>query len=220
MSTEKSISVLLVDDHALLRSALQHCLTAEEDIQVVGATENAENAITQAVLLKPDIILMDIDMPGLCCFEAAKVLHVRCPDTRVAFLSAFLNDHYIEQALAVQAWGYIIKTESETTVIQAIRGIADGITYFSPGIQERIVLCSGTMTLEKSKASRASRLSHREVDVLRYLARGLSHEAIAQTMSISKHTVHRHSVSIRRKLNIYDRVELARFAFREGLAQP
>jgi two-component system response regulator NreC len=219
MSKNKSISVLLADDHALLRGALKHRLDMEADIEVVATVESADRAIAEAVRLQPDVIFMDIDMPGLSCFEAIQILNVRCPQTRVAFLSAFQNDRYVEQAIAVQAWGYIVKSESEDTVIAAVRGIANGIAYFSPEIQERIVLGRRTMKLAKKQVSRASQLSVREIEVLRYLARGLSHEAIAETMSISKHTVHRHAVSIRRKLGIHDRVELARYAIREGLAE-
>lgn len=213
------ISVLLADDHALLRGALKHRLDAERDIHVTATAENAETAVAEAIRVKPNVVLMDIDMPGLSCFEAVRILHVRCPDTKVALLTAFHNDHYIEQAIEARAWGYIIKSESDDVVVAAIRSIAGGITYFSAEVQERIVLGHGTIAMAAKEVSRTSRLSDREIEVLRCLARGLSHEAIAATMSISKHTVHRHAVSIRRKLGIHDRVELARFAIREGLAE-
>jgi len=218
MDEQNTTRVLLVDDHALLRGALKHRLDAEADILVVATAENADAAIPMAVSLSPDVILMDVDMPGLSCFDAVKTLHVRCPQVRVAFLSAYHHDRYLEQAIAVKAWGYILKTEPEDAVIAALRSIAEGVPYFSPEVQERIVLGYRTTRLAK-RTSPVCRLSERELEVLRHLARGLSHESIAQTMSLSKHTVHRHSVSIRRKLAIHDRVELARYAIREGLTE-
>jgi DNA-binding NarL/FixJ family response regulator len=219
MADKQPITVLLADDHALLRGALQHCLNGQPDIRVVATAATADAAVTEAIRLQPDVILMDIDMPGLSCFEAVQALKVRCPETRVAFLSAFHNDNYIERAIEVRAWGYIVKNEPTESVLKAIRDIADGITYFSPEIQKRIILTDGTMRLPNRSVSPASRLSRREMEVLRLLARGLSHEDIAASLSISRHTVHRHAVSIRRKLNIHDRVELARYAIREGLAE-
>ena len=213
------ISILLADDHAMMRRLLGKRLEAELDMAVVAAVSNAEEAVTEALRLKPDIILMDIEMPGPSCFEAARTIRRQCPHTRIVFLSAFFHDRYIEQAIAAEAWGYITKSEPEDSVIQAIRKVSTGIAYFSPEVQARIVVDSSGVRLAHQGRSRVSLLTEREMEVLRYLARGLAKKEIAHTMHLSVNTVNRHTTSLMSKLDIHDRVELARYAIREGLAE-
>ena len=214
-----SISILLVDDHAMVRRLLGQRLEAELDMTVVAAVGNADDSITEAIRLKPDIILMDIDMPGLSCFEAAGTIRRQCPDTRIIFLSAFFHDRYIEQAMDVQAWGYITKNEPENSVLEAIRKVSAGFAYFSPEVKARIVVDSQGARLASQGKSRVSSITEREMEVLRYLARGMAKKEIAHTMHISVHTVNRHTTSLMSKLDIHDRVELARYAIREGLSE-
>lgn len=213
------ISILVADDHALLRGTLSHRLKEEPDLEVVASVGTTDEAVARTQELKPDIVLMDVDMPGMGCFEAARAIQAACPETRVVFLSAFFNDRYIEQALAAKAWGYIVKREAEETVITAIRKVAAGLTYYSEEVQQRLVFEHGSPHLASDGTSRVSTLSDREVEVLRYLARGMSKRSMAETMGISEHTVHRHTASLMAKLDIHDRVELARYAIREGLAE-
>lgn len=214
----KPISLLLVDDHALMRRMLADRIACEPDMLVVGTVEDAAAAVAEAIRQRPDIILMDIDMPGVICFDAARTIQELCPKTRIIFLSAFFNDRYIDQALAVEAAGYLTKTEPPESVIAAIRAVAAGKSYFSPQVQSRIVVDSDGIRLAQPKQSRASTLSGRELEVLRYLARGMSKKQIAQTMYISAKTVNNHTAHVMDKLDIHDRVELSRFAIREGLA--
>lgn len=214
----KPISLLLVDDHALMRRMLADRIACEPDMLVVGTVEDADAAVAEAIRQRPDIILMDIDMPGVICFDAARTIQELCPKTRIIFLSAFFNDRYIDQALAVEAAGYLTKTEPPESVIAAIRAVAAGKSYFSPQVQSRIVVDSDGTRLAQPKQSRASTLSGRELEVLRYLARGMSKKQIAQTMYISAKTVNNHTAHVMDKLDIHDRVELSRFAIREGLA--
>lgn len=212
------VTVLVVDDHAMLRTMLQNRLESEPGIRVVGGAGNAEDAISMVRESKPDIVLMDIDMPGMLCFEAAKVIVQASPNTRIIFLSAFFHDRYIEQAMAVKAWGYVTKSQPEETILDAIRNVASGVAYFSPEVQGRIVVDNAGPRFARPVVSRSSTLTQRELEVLRYLARGMSKKEIAQTVHISVNTVNRHTSSLMNKLNIHDRVELARFAIREGLA--
>lgn len=216
----KPVSVLVVDDHAMVRDMLARQLGAEPDLAVLATAANADEALAQAARLSPDVVLMDIDMPGMHCFDAARSLQSLCPRTRVVFLSAFFHDRYIEQALSVRAWGYITKTESEQSLLQAIRKVASGSTYFSPAVQARMVIDGPVPRLAAQASTRASTLSQRELQVLRYLTRGLAKKQIALQMQISMNTVHRHVQSLMTKLDIHDRVELTRFAIREGLAEP
>lgn len=213
------ISVLLVDDHALVRDALGSWLRGEEGIRVVGEVGSADEAVAMAVQHHPDIVLMDIDMPGLLAFEAARLIRSRSERSRIVFLSAFTSDRYIEDALKAEAAGYISKNQPPDTVVKAIRQVAAGGVYFSPEVQRRIVIESGGARLAKEGKTRVSTLTQREMEVLRYLARGLSKKEIAATMHLSVKTVDNHSASLMGKLDIHDRVELARFAIREGLAE-
>ncbi len=218
MSTEP-ITILLADDHALVRSTLAAALGNASGLKVLGTTSDADSAVAECVRLKPQIVVLDIDMPGILSFEAARVIRQRCPDTRVLFLSAFYHDRYIEQALAVEASGYVTKNEPPEVLIDAIRAAASGASYYSTEVISRIVVTSSGATLQADRRSRASTLTAREVEVLRYLARGLAKKEVSRLMHISLNTVNRHSDSIMSKLDIHDRVQLACFAIREGLAE-
>jgi len=214
----RPLVILIADDHAMVRGMLKRRLDAEPDMTVAAAVSNADEAVTAVLRLNPDILLMDIEMPGSDSFGVARTIRERCPDTRIIFLSAFFHDRYIEQALAVQAWGYVTKSEPEDSVIRAIRKVAAGLAYFSPQIQARIVVDSAGARLTHPRRSRVSTLTHRELEVLRYIARGMAKKEIARTMHISANTVNRHTTNLMTKLDIHDRVELARYAIREGLA--
>jgi len=214
------ITVILADDHAMLRATLANCLDNAPDMKVVASVGDAEAALAEALKLKPDVVVLDIDMPGLVSFDAARRLRARCPEIRIVFLSAFFHDRYIEQALAVQASGYVTKNEPPASLLDAIRSAVSGACYYSPEVLSRIVVTPQGAMLPSSRRSRASTLTQRELEVLRYLARGLAKKEIASLMHISVNTVNRHSDSLMAKLDIHDRVQLAGFAIREGLAEP
>ena len=215
----KTITVALADDHAMFRGALAQALGREPDIAVVASASNADDALAEVASVKPDVFFLDIDMPGMVCFDAARRTQNLSPQTRVVFLSAFFNDRYIEQALAAKAWGYVVKTAPESAVIEAIRCVAGGACYFSPEVKARLVFQDGHPHLTHATESRVSALTEREVEVLRLIARGLSQDEIARTMHISPNTVHHHTTNVRRKLDIASRTELVRYAIREGLAE-
>ncbi len=219
MTVSDQISIMLVDDHTMVRTTFRDRLEQEPDMTVVACVGTADEAIAQGARLSPDIVLMDIDMPGMLCFDAAKTICLRNADTRIIFLSAFFHDRYIEQALAVRAWGYVTKNETEQSLVEAVRRVASGVTYFSPDVQARMVVDARGPRLAHAGQSRTSTLTQREMEVLRYLARGMSKKEVAETVHISVNTVNRHTSSLMNKLDIHDRVELARFAIREGLAE-
>jgi DNA-binding NarL/FixJ family response regulator len=210
--------ILLVDDHDLVRSALRGMLDRDGAFEVVGECANAEEALHTAFGCTPDILLIDIDMPGMICFDAVRQMVTRLPNLSVIFLSAFYHDHYIEQALKVGAKGYVLKGDPPSILFAALREVAAGGAYFSAEVRARFALDKdGKVTGEGRTVT--STLTNREVEVLRYLARGLSKKEIAKTMHLSVKTVEHHSSSVMRKLDIHDRVELARYAIREGLAE-
>jgi DNA-binding NarL/FixJ family response regulator len=215
-----SISILIADDHELVRVMLENQLANEADIDVLASAIDAQQAIEQARLLEPDIVLLDIDMPGLLSFEAARTIRRNRPATRVIFLSAFFHDRFIEEALKAEASAYVTKNEPPASLIAAIRKVSQGFTYFSPEVQERLVVDLDGLTLKRRPHTRGYSLTVRETETLRYVARGLAKKEIAGIMHLSVRTVDAHVRNIMGKLNIHDRVELTRFAIREGLAEP
>ena len=214
------ITVLLVDDHELLRETLRERLEREALITVVGTASDAEEAIELASDRCPDIIVMDIDMPGLSCFDAARKIMAEQPDVRLIFLSAHAHDHYIEQALEVGALGYLTKNEPPETLVAAISAAMRNEGSFSEQVRSRLIIDPKRARLSDKSSSRVSTLSEREIETLRYIARGLPHKEIADLMDVGPRTIAKHTENLMRKLGIHDRVELARFAIREGLSEP
>ncbi len=213
-----TIRVLVVDDHALVRGALAERLQREPGLDVVGTAQTADEAVAKTSEVAPDVVLMDIDMPGMNCFTAAATIQSLRPESRVIFLSAFTHDRYIDQALAAKARGYITKREPPEAVVAAIREVASGGAYFSDEVRARIVVDHRGAKLAGPTRSRVASLTARETEILQYVARGMSKKEIAQTAHLSVKTVDRHCANLMEKLDIHDRVELARFAIREGLA--
>lgn len=214
------ITVVLADDHALLRQTLRDRLSQEPDIEVVAEAADGSAALAAALDHEPDLLILDIDMPGTQSFEVAKDVKTRLASTQVLFLSAFFHDTYIQQALTVEAGGYVTKDEPPETVIEAIRQIAAGSVYYSQQVQSRIVIGTDGASLAETTMSRAATLTPRELEVLRYIARGLSKKEIAATMHLSVSTIDAHTARLMNRLAIHDRVALALFAVREGLAEP
>jgi len=214
----EQINVVLIDDHALVRDSFSQRLDTEPGLAVVGTAGTAEEGLDVVTKANPDVVLMDIDMPGLSCFDAADRIGKICPAARVIFISAFCHDHYIEQALRVKARGYLTKSEPLSTVVEAVRQVALGKVWFSKEVRARLVADGKNVALGKNTRTRVSTLSTRESEVLGYLARGMSKKEVAQTMHVSIKTIEGHAEKLMSKLGIHDRVALARFAIREGLA--
>lgn len=211
--------LVIADDHAMMRGTLTKWLEGHDDMEVVAAVSDADAAVEAAIREKPDIVLMDIDMPGLGCFAAAKSISAQCRDTSIIFVSAFFHDRYIEQALTVEAAGYVTKSETPECLAEAIRTVVAGGVYFSPEVRSRIVVDTEGAKLTDQAQTRISSLTRRELEVLRYIARGMVNKEIAQLMGIAAKTVEQHTFHMMTKLDIHNRVELARFAIREGLAE-
>ncbi|MBI1784031.1 response regulator transcription factor [Candidatus Sumerlaeota bacterium] len=217
---ESQVGILIVDDHAMLRDSLGRTLDQEIDITVLGKAENAEKAIELTLELNPTIILMDIDMPGMICFDAARRITSLQPKVKFIFLSSFSHDRFIESALAVGAKGYITKEEPAEVLIKAIRRVAKGQVYFSDSIWSRLAVGVDQIVLKDPSRTRTSTLTVRELEVLRYIACGLAKKEIASVMHVSVKTVNMHTANIMAKLGIHNRVELTRLAIREGIIKP
>lgn len=213
------IKILVAVDQALLRRALSGQLAREPDLAVVAESGSAEDAITEVRRCSPDVILLEIDMPGLCSFEAVRRVFSIRPDTKILLLSESVHDWYIDRALALKVSGYLTKRDPPEILAAAIREAVAGRTYFSEQVRSRMVVGRKGLTLTSARTSRLSLLTKREVEVLRYIAVGLTQKRTASTMNVSFKTVDNHCTNLMRKLDIHDRVELTRFAIREGLAR-
>ncbi len=213
--------IFVVDDHELVRDGITSILAQEPDFRVIGSAGSADEAIGPIIENKPDVVLMDIDMPGISCFDAIQIIRSRTEQIRVILVTAHEHDEYLEQALKVKANGYVLKNEGVDALVKAIRDVMKGRLHFSQEIMNRLVVQEGQdLRLENPPKSRLSTLSPRERELLRVLAKGLSLKEAASVLGISYKTADKQKASLMAKLDIHDRVELARYAIREGMIQP
>jgi two-component system response regulator NreC len=207
------INVVLVDDHAVVRSGLRLLLDAENDIEVVGEAGNAKDAIFRARALKPDVILLDVVMPGESGIDVLPKLLRESPDTRVLVLSMQDDPSYVREAFAAGASGYVLKEAADEEVVSAVREIAGGGSYVHPALGARMVAAEA----QERAAAEADPLSEREREVLRLLALGHTNQEIAGQLYISVRTAESHRAHIMQKLGLTTRAELVRYALTQGL---
>jgi DNA-binding NarL/FixJ family response regulator len=218
--TRTPIRVFCVDDHAFLVEGLQARLSLARDMEFVGRLSTAEDLIAEVKRTRPDVVLMDIEMPGPDPFEALEDLRRQCPKTRVIMLSAYVRDHYIDAAVNAGAWGYLSKHDDPDKILQAIRDVANGAFVFGPQVMERCSLKKrGGVSEVNQPTSKIKNLTSREQQVLRLIGKGLSRSEIAKTLCRSPKTIDAHRAAIMEKMDIHDRTELALFAVREGLVE-
>ena len=206
-------SVLLVDDHAVVRSGLRLLLDAQDDIDVVGEAGNAKDAVFRTRALKPDVILLDVVMPGESGIEVLPKLLKESPDTKVLVLSMQDDPSYVREAFAAGASGYVLKEAADEEVVSAVREIASGKNYVHPALGARMVAAEA----QERAAAEADPLSDREREVLRLLALGHTNQEIAEQLYISVRTAESHRAHIMQKLRLVTRAELVRYALANGL---
>lgn len=212
--------LLLVDDHRLFRESVLPQLRQHPKITSVDEAENADDALTKARQNPPDLVLMDIDMPGLSPFEATRTLREIAPGCKVVFLTGHDYDSHVEQAVAANASGYVVKHDGLETLMEAISRVSDGGLFFSEVILERMVVDKGQVRITRPRSAAVAALSRRERELLSLLGKGATLKEAAAQMRVSYKTADNQKTSLMRKLGIHDRVELARFAIREGLVSP
>jgi DNA-binding NarL/FixJ family response regulator len=208
-----TIRVLVVDDHAIVRSGLRRVLDAEPDIETVSEAENAERAVFEAMEHKPDIVLMDVVMPGKSGIEGLPALLQAVPSAQVLILSMQDDPQYVREAFEAGASGYVLKEAADTEVITAVRAVAAGERYVHPALGARLLAAE----LAERKRADADPLSEREREVLRLLALGHTNQEIAKLLYISVRTAETHRAHIMQKLRLTSRAELVRYALAEGL---
>ncbi|HVA23186.1 MAG TPA: response regulator transcription factor [Chloroflexota bacterium] len=212
-------TVLIADDHAVYRMGLRDLL--EPEFKVISeATEGAE-AVMKAQQHKPDVVVMDINMPGLDGISAAKQIRQSCPDTGVVVITAYDDDRRIFEAIQAGAAGYVLKDDDPQTMIQAIDSAAQGKAFLPPLIVKRVLDgVAGAMGGRMDNPERSiTPLSNREVTVLRLMAEGKRNREIAKDLSISERTVGNHITNIYNKLSIYDRSQAVVYAIKKGLVR-
>jgi len=213
--SESPIRVLLVDDHPLVLDGIQARLEGEPGVEIVGQANNGKEALREAELLKPDVVMMDVSMPVMNGLEATRHFQADFPDVRVLILTMHDNREYIVQLIQSGASGYILKDVSSDELIKAIETVHQGSTYFSSGASQTLFSnFDAPVTTAESGV-----LTKREEAVLKLLAGGCSNKEIARDLDISVRTVETHRQNIKNKLNIQTAAGLTKYAIEHNLVQ-
>jgi two-component system, NarL family, response regulator NreC len=210
-----AIRVIVVDDHAVVRTGLRRVLDSEEDIETVGEAPNAERAVFEAMDHRPDVVLMDVVMPGMSGIEGMPALLQAVPDTKVLVLSMQDDPRYVREAFAAGASGYVLKEAADAEVADAVRAVAAGERYVHPALGAKLVAAEA----EERRRAEEDPLSEREREVLRLLALGHTNQEIAKMLYISVRTAETHRAHIMQKLRLESRAELVRYALEKGLLE-
>ena len=210
-----SIRVLIVDDHAVVRSGLRLVLEAEEDLEPVGEAGTAREAIFEARSTKPDVILLDVVMPEQSGLEAIPTLLKESPEVKILVLSMQDDPQYVREAFAAGASGYVLKEAADSEVVHAVREVAGGGQYLHPELGARLMAAES----EERKRVAEDPLSERESEVLRLLALGHTNQEIAKELFISVRTAETHRAHVMQKLRLSSRAELVRYALERGLLE-
>lgn len=221
MPTTSPIRILLADDHTLVRRGICRLLEDQPDLEVVGEAADGHEAVAKAAELQPDVVLMDIGMPGMNGLEATERIKHRFPDIQVLLLTVHDDEEYLFRALKVGASGYVLK-EAETSVLMlALNAAHRGEVFLYPSIASRLVhdylrrVEAGGL----EEREQLEELTGRQREVLELIAEGLSTQEIAEKLVISPHTVQTHRQNIMRRLNLHSRTELIKYALRHGLTE-
>ena len=214
-----SISILIVDDQAMVRAGFRMLLEVEPDIQVVGEAEDGAIAVSAVRSLRPDVVLMDIQMPVMDGLEATRhiVAEQSKVPTRVLILTTFERDEYIFESLRSGASGFILKNAPPEDLVNAIRVVSEGNALLAPSVTRRIIAEFAKKPVRKTYEEDIKRLTEREIEVLRLVARGKTNEEIAGELVIGEATVKTHVSNVLTKLDLRDRVQAVVFAYESGL---
>jgi len=216
----KRITVLLAEDHNIVREGFRSLLKHESDIEVVGEAETGRQAVQLTRKLRPAVVVMDIAMPLLNGLEATRQIRKTFPDTKVLILSAHSDDAYVEQMTAIGAAGFLLKQTSSHALATAIREVQKGNTFFSPAVAKR-VRARDQKSLDRGGKfkKKNNRLSSREVEVLQLIAEGKPNKQVAAELGVSFKTVDKHRQHLMGKLDIHDVAGLTRYAIAEGIIE-
>jgi DNA-binding NarL/FixJ family response regulator len=217
-----TLGVMIADDQALMRAGFRMILEAEPDLEVVGEATNGHEAVTEAGRLRPDVVLMDVRMPEMDGIEATRRLLDGNVETKVVMLTTFDMDEYVYEALRAGASGFLVKDVPPEQLVAGIRSVASGDALLAPTITRRLIqeFVSRPPDALRPPPPELSRLTSREVEVLRMMARGLSNAEIATEFFVSETTVKTHVAHILAKIGVRDRVQAVVFAYESGAVLP
>ncbi len=221
VSKGEPIKIMLVDDHNLVREGFAKMLELEDDFVVIGQAASAEEALSKAVKLKPDIILMDIKLKDINGIEATRLIKQKIPEAEVIILSMYDEEEYVREAVRAGATGYVLKDITQEELIRNIKIVYSGGSYIQPSLARKVLrelAGEGSKTSSSTKSS-IKTLSEREIEVLQLVADGKSNKEIASILTISEKTVKAHLRSIFRKLEVGDRAQAVATAMRRGLVE-
>ncbi len=207
-----SIPILIADDHGVLRAGLRALLSAEEDLEIVADADNGNDALKLATELRPEIVLLDVNMPGMGGIEVTKHLKEALPDAKVLILTVHEDESLFQEAIQAGASGYIIKRAVESELIDAIRAVKRGDLYVHPAMTRALLREISPASTPKKDDAPVEALTRREIDVLKLIAQGYTNRQTAEALSISVRTVESHRANLMGKLNLRSRVDLVRYA--------
>ncbi len=214
LDSAEAIRVLVADDHAVVREGIRTYLQLEEHIRVVGEAGNGRDAFELALQLRPDVVIMDLQMPEMDGIAATRAIRERLPDTRIIVLTSFLDDDHVLPAIRAGATGYLLKDASAQELSRAIEAAARGQPQLHPTVAARLMeQVSAPPAVEP-----ATDLTPRELEVLRLIARGMSNKEIARELVTSERTIKGHVSNLLSKLGLADRTQAALYAVRAGIA--
>lgn len=210
----KEITIVLADDHAVMRDGVRMVLESQPDLRVIGTADDGAEAVDLVDALRPDVAVLDIAMPRTNGLAAARQIHKRTPNTKIIFLSMHDGEEYFKEAMRAGAAGYVLKRAAATELVAAIRAVQRGESYLDPA------LTNALNDLGEGEIGRLADLTEREIEVLKLVAEGLTNRQIAAQLIISVKTVQSHRTNIMEKLDLHDRTDLVKYAIRRGLIQP
>lgn len=211
------IRVLLVDDHTLFREGVRSLLGSEDDIEVVGEAADGREAIAKTDELTPDVVVMDIMMPGMSGIEATERIRSRHPETRVLVMSMYDDEEYVQRMLAAGASGCMLKWATTEELVKAVRDVAGGGMPLSPTVAAKLVKDYVRRLRGTPETSGEGTLTARESEVLRLVVEGHTNTEIAERLGLSRKTVDSHRTNLMRKLGIHEVTELVKYALRQGI---
>lgn len=215
----KAISVLIIDDHQMMREALVTILERHKDIKVVGQASDGREGAEKAAKLKPDVVTLDVAMPNLNGLDAARHIRRRSASTRILILTAYEDDLYIQHALEAGVDGYVTKNSAAETLAKAVREVAKGQPAYSPAVKKRLPQYEKKDVAGKLQRRKSDTLTAREVEVLQLIAEGNANKQTADKLGISIKTVEKHRQAVMNKLHIHDTAGLTRHAIAAGMIE-
>ena len=207
----QKIKIVLADDHSILREGLKNVLSSEDGFEVIGEAANGDEAVKICLSLKPDVAILDINMPQLTGLEAAKLIKKKSPEINILILSMYDNENFISEAINLGINGYILKMSDMDELIKAIKAVADGNAYFPTSLASKILQKLSKTKKTKNDSSNLPLLTTREKEIIKLIVEGYTSQQIADRLFISYFTVGKHRKNIHRKFGIKNTVELVKY---------